>query len=950
MKNIYLSFGFLSRVLMLAVPLMLTACGGDDSSSQDDVESTFSGSVGGDSSSLDDVESTFSGSVGDGPIVGATLRIYDKDHNLIQTVISESEAKYSTRIKSKGSAYPLTIEVENGTDLVTGMVPDFKMVSVVLHPSVKHANINPFSTMIVAAARTASGDLSEESISAARIAVMGEMNFGLDPLIVADPISIKVTDSNVAVMTKSSEAMGEMIRRVRDQMIISGAAIDGNDVVAALADDISDGIVNGVGGNLANPRISAVSKLVSAQVLIEALSNNLKVQGAVATSRLDIAITETHPSAGLEQLTANVTINGEMLEQTSRTLDAAQALVPSIGLGTLSDILDSIPADSLPSDIEPVLPGDSGVDLEPVITRAVFATDEELELVNNDSQTGPPVDGNDPVNNAPQLSGNPLTSVLEGSDYLFQPDASDVDGDMLVFTVSNKPSWASFDSTNGRLAGTPGSMDAGVYSNIVLSVSDGSATDSVGPFSITVGSVNHAPSISGNAPSNANEGVAYSFKPTASDPDGDSLVFSISGRPSWTSFNNSTGQLSGTPGASDAGTYSNIVISVSDGTASSSLPAFSIVANANAPSNTAPTISGSPPTTVAEGSLYVYQPNVFDADGDKLTFSISNRPAWASFNTGTGRLSGTPGNSDAGAYNNVIINVSDGSASASTGTFNITVTNTNAVPTISGSPSSSVAEDSAYVFQPTASDADGDKLTFSISNRPAWASFDANSGRLAGTPDNGDVGTYSSIRISVSDGSVSASTGPFSITVNNTNDAPVISGSPTASVEENNPYSFQPSASDPDGDNLVFSITGRPYWASFNSSNGGLSGTPAQGDAGTYSNIVISVSDGSVTTVLPAFNIQVDAAQVQTGGFILSWTAPVSRADGTSLSLSEIASYSIYYGTSPGSYSNSIDVAYPSQTRTVTNLPVGTYYVAMTTRDSGGRESAYSQEVKKVAQ
>ena len=950
MKNIYLFFEFLSRVLILAVPLMLTACGGDDSSSQDNVESTFSGSVGGDSSSLDDVVSTFSGSVGDGPIVGATLRIYDKDHNLIQTVISDAEAKYSTRIKSKGNAYPLTIEVENGTDLVTGMVPDFKMVSVVLHPSVKHANINPFSTMIVAAARTASGDLSEESISAARIAVMSEMNFGLDPLIVADPIGIQVSDSSVAVLVKSSEAMGEMIRRVRDQMIISGAAIDGNDVVAALADDISDGIVNGVGGNLANPRISAVSKLVSAQVLIEALSNNLKVQGAVATSRLDIAITETHPSAGLEQLTANVTINGEMLEQTSRTLDAAQALVPSIGLGTLSDILDSIPADSLPSDIEPVLPGDSGVDLEPVITRAVFATDEELELVNNDSQTGQPVDGNDPVNSAPQLSGNPLTSVLEGSDYLFQPDASDADGDMLVFTVSNKPSWASFDSINGRLAGTPGSLDAGVYSNIVLSVSDGSATDSVGPFSITVGSVNHAPSISGNAPSNANEGVPYSFKPTASDPDGDSLVFSISGRPSWTSFNNSTGQLSGTPGASDAGTYSNIVISVSDGTASSSLPAFSIVANANAPSNTAPIISGAPSTTVAEGSLYVYQPNVFDADGDKLTFSISNRPAWASFNAGTGRLSGTPGNRDAGAYNNVIINVSDGSASASTGIFNISVTNTNAVPTISGSPSSSVAEDSAYVFQPNASDADGDKLTFSISNRPAWASFDANSGRLAGTPDNGDVGTYSSIRISVSDGSASASTGLFRITVNNTNDAPVISGSPTASVEENNLYGFQPSASDPDGDNLVFSITGRPYWASFNSSNGGLSGTPAQGDAGTYSNIVISVSDGSVTTVLPAFNIQVDAAQAQTGGFTLSWTAPVSRTDGTSLSLSEIASYSIYYGTSPGSYSNSIDVAYPSQTRTVTNLPVGTYYVAMTTRDSGGRESAYSQEVTKVAQ
>ena len=164
MKNICLFFEFLSRVLILAVPLMLNACGGDDSSSLDDVESTFSGSVGGDSSSLDSVESTFSGSVGDGPIVGATVRVYDKDHNLIKTVISDTNARYSTRIKTKGKAYPLTIEVEDGTDLVTGLVPDFKMVSVILSPSVKHANINPFTTMIVEAARIASGASFEPTL------------------------------------------------------------------------------------------------------------------------------------------------------------------------------------------------------------------------------------------------------------------------------------------------------------------------------------------------------------------------------------------------------------------------------------------------------------------------------------------------------------------------------------------------------------------------------------------------------------------------------------------------------------------------------------------------------------------------------------------------------------------------------------------------------------------
>jgi len=68
------------------------------------------------------------------------------------------------------------------------------------------------------------------------------------------------------------------------------------------------------------------------------------------------------------------------------------------------------------------------------------------------------------------------------------------------------------------------------------------------------------------------------------------------------------------------------------------------------------------------------------------------------------------------------------------------------------------------------------------------------------------------------------------------------------------------------------------------------------------------------------------------------------------LSLSEIAGYRIYYGVSPGSYSNSIDVTNATQTKAVTNLPVGTYYVVVTTRDTGGRESGYSQMITKTAQ
>src|SRR5687767_5965189 len=73
-----------------------------------------------------------------------------------------------------------------------------------------------------------------------------------------------------------------------------------------------------------------------------------------------------------------------------------------------------------------------------------------------------------------------------------------------------------------------------------------------------------APRISGTPSTTATVGVAYSFRPTASDADGNALTFSIANKPGWASFSSSTGQLSGTPFAEHARTYSGITISVTD--------------------------------------------------------------------------------------------------------------------------------------------------------------------------------------------------------------------------------------------------------------------------------------------------------------------------------------------------------------------------------------------------
>jgi hypothetical protein len=186
--------------------------------------------------------------------------------------------------------------------------------------------------------------------------------------------------------------------------------------------------------------------------------------------------------------------------------------------------------------------------------------------------------------------------------------------------------------------------------------------------------------------------------------------------------------------------------------------------------NKPPTISGTPSTTGKVGVAYAFQPSAKDPEGRTLTFSVSNRPAWASFSKSTGRLSGTP--TAAGTFSNIRISVSDGRRTKSLSAFTITVAPAgstapvaNKPPTITGTPVTSAKAGQPYSFKPTAQDADGDPLTFSITNKPAWATFDASNGTLYGTPTSANVATFANIVIRASDGKATASLPSFAITV-----------------------------------------------------------------------------------------------------------------------------------------------------------------------------------------
>ncbi|HEY6924414.1 MAG TPA: putative Ig domain-containing protein [Steroidobacteraceae bacterium] len=382
-----------------------------------------------------------------------------------------------------------------------------------------------------------------------------------------------------------------------------------------------------------------------------------------------------------------------------------------------------------------------------------------------------------PVVSAPLISGSPDTTVVAGTQYSFQPGASDSDGDALVFSVKNLPAWATFDTASGVVSGTPAASDVGSYQSITITVADGSATAQLAPFNIqvtppvVVTPTNAPPTITGMAATSVQAGSHYAFQPSAADPDKNPLVFSVSGLPSWASFSTSTGLLSGTPSSANVGAFPDIVISVSDGHTQVFLQAFTITVTAippASPKNTPPKITGTPATSVRAGSAYSFQPAASDADGNKLTFAIANKPAWANFSTTTGQLGGTPGTTNIGSYANIAISVSDGTNTVSLPAFTLQVTAppaSSAPPTISGTPATTAQAGTAYSFTPTAHDASGKTLSFSVQNKPSWAAFSIATGQLSGTPTTSNVGTYANIIITVSNGTTSAALAAFTITV-----------------------------------------------------------------------------------------------------------------------------------------------------------------------------------------
>ncbi|MEM7331842.1 MAG: putative Ig domain-containing protein [Chloroflexota bacterium] len=257
--------------------------------------------------------------------------------------------------------------------------------------------------------------------------------------------------------------------------------------------------------------------------------------------------------------------------------------------------------------------------------------------------------------------------------------------------------------------------------------------------------INQPPILTNTADQNSNEGDTISLTISATDADGDTLTYSATGLPTELSINSTTGEIAGTLGFFSEGSYT-VNVTVTDGTITDS-DSFTWTISG---SNQAPTVANPGDQTSSEGDAVSLQISGSDPDGDGLTYSATGLPTDLSIDS-AGLIAGTLGYESAGSYS-VTVTVSDGVLTDSE-TFNWTINNTNRAPSLINPGAQANDEDDTVSLNITASDADGDTLTYSATGLPAGLSLNTTTGEITGTAT--PAGDFTVI-VTVSDGTASA--------------------------------------------------------------------------------------------------------------------------------------------------------------------------------------------------
>jgi YVTN family beta-propeller protein/YD repeat-containing protein len=478
------------------------------------------------------------------------------------------------------------------------------------------------------------------------------------------------------------------------------------------------------------------------------------------------------------------------------------------------------------------------------------------------------------VNTPPVFGGLQATVTGPENQPLSVPiQASDADGDPLLYWADHLPPGAVFDPVNQLLLWTPGPHSAGTYPNVTFWVSDG--LNQVSETTTIVITPNPLPpALVRPGDLHVQEGQPVQFQLQASDPDGLTITYHSDLLPPGAFLDPNTGQFQWTPDYTQHGVY-HIPFRATDANGSTAQTATVTVLNVNA----APVFQTPLTFSVPQGQPLQFRALAFDPDNPAFVAptrasdgtllpgpfgpatvaeSASGGPATATFDTSTFLYTWTPAFTDLGVFHVTFTATDNGDGTGTpltgTGVATVTVTPVNRPPQITPVANQTVKGGATLDLTVQAPDPDDDKRTLTQLGLPSFGTFTDNgdgTGTFHFAPGATDGGNYT-ITLTATDDGEGGTTPPLSasqsfvVTVQAPPPPPRLDfvGDKVAVIGQ--ALQFTLSAHDRDQLPLTFTATGLPAAAAVTPSavygKATVTWTPTAADAGTYG-VVFQVAD-----------------------------------------------------------------------------------------------------------
>ena len=324
---------------------------------------------------------TIRGSIVDGPVDNRVITITTRRGEVKKSITENGAGSFALATIFAKDDFPLIYRARDEAQLLVIGDPGFTLLSTSPRPALgQRVSINAYSTLITKTAMKLPGGIDPTTIEKATTSVTSQLNFGLYGEFKDNPTSTLTTEANIHIITKANEALSEMIRRTSRQLNMSGRHMTPDDVIDALAADLVDGQLNGVGAVGTHPRISAVANFIAGQVALEAITNELRVRNIDATPSLDYIIASAYPRS--QNRTRNVHLTDALIHQAMVAIEIANRISPNPQLSKTAAALQQLTSFMRPDRAKKILPGNVREKLGEISRRIVMSDSTTVKRLN----------------------------------------------------------------------------------------------------------------------------------------------------------------------------------------------------------------------------------------------------------------------------------------------------------------------------------------------------------------------------------------------------------------------------------------------------------------------------------------------------------------------------------------------------------------------------------------